>query len=183
MDSSLALRMTKEKELTQIGVIVAAHGIRGQVKIKHFLDNPKSILSTADVVSHDGKRQFKLKINSVSQDILIATIDGVTDRNTAELLKRTELFIAKSALPETKGDSWYYNDLIGLEARLKNGQAYGEVVAVQNFGAGDIVEVKKPNGELEMFPFNEQFVGDVKADKGFLVVIPPEYTGGEKHDD
>jgi 16S rRNA processing protein RimM len=175
--------MKRLPELIQIGVIIAAHGVRGQVKIKYFLDDPKSVLSSTNVVSAGSKRQFNIKVNSVSEDILIATIEGISDRNAAELLKRTELFIDKSALPESDSGSWYYNDLVGLQARLENGQNYGEIVAVQNFGAGDIVEIKKLDGSLEMLPFNNNFVGDVETKQGFITVRPPQYLGGEKRDD
>lgn len=173
--------MARLSEFTQIGVIIAAHGIRGEVKIKHFLDNPKSILSSTAIYNADGSKHYKIKVQSVSSDILIAAIDGVTDRNAAEALKGTELYVATSALPAAPDGSVYYRDLIGLEARLESGVKYGEIVTVQNFGAGDIIEIKKLDGSLEMLPFNNNFVGDVDTKKGFAVIFPPAYVEVDKN--
>ena len=145
--------MTRQADLISIGIITGAHGVRGQVKIKHFLDNPKSILSNAAVYGADGKKQYTLTLHSATDQMLIASIQGISDRNQAELLRKTELFIRKEALPEIKGDGWYYNDLIGLDARLKNGSVYGQVIGVYNFGAGDIIELKKIDDSEEMLPF------------------------------
>jgi 16S rRNA processing protein RimM len=167
-------------DLVLIAVIVSPHGVRGQVKIKHYLDNPKSILSKSDIFTKDQKKRYKLSLHSISEDILIASIAGITDREAAEQLRNTELYIPRDALPTAPNNSWYYSDLIGLSAQLMDGNIYGEIHAVHNFGAGDILEIKRTSGEMEMLPFNENFIGTVDVACGFVIVIPPQYIGGEQ---
>jgi 16S rRNA processing protein RimM len=104
----------------------------------------------------------------------------VNDRNEAEKLKGTILCAPESDLPEKPEDTWYYRELIGLDAMLGNGQKYGKIIAVHNFGAGDIIDIEKIDGSTEMLPFNEVFVGDVDMEKGTVIVFPPEYVEAQK---
>jgi 16S rRNA processing protein RimM len=166
-DPSHSLAMTK------IAVITSSHGVRGQVKIHSFLDDPLDVLSHTPLTDLSGKREFKLKKHGVKESLLIVSIDGVDDRNAADLLRGTELFALMKDIP-------LKNKLTGMEARLIDSNVYGRVIGVFNFGAGDIIEIEFEDGKTEMIPLTEQFVGDINEEEGSLVVYPPEYLEGEK---
>jgi len=154
------------KKIVKIGVINSAHGVRGQVKIFPFTDD---FFSHSPITDATGKRIFKLTRQGVKDKQLIASIDGITDRNEAELLKGVELFA-----PASDETSQY--SLIGLEARLTDGNVYGRVTGVHNFGAGDILDLELDNQKTEMLPLRDEFVGGIHVDEGYLVVFPPDYV-------
>ena len=153
-------------------MITSAHGVRGQVKIHSFIDDPESLL-TATLTDASGRKPFKLTKYGIKDALLIVSIEGVHDRNEAELLKGTELFAP--ATPENSG-----NPLEGMEARLLDGNVYGRVIGIYNFGAGDILDIELGNGKSEMIPLNDDFVGGVHIEEGYLVVFPPEYVESGK---
>ena len=160
-----------------VGVILAAHGVRGDVKIRSLTSEPEDIFSYP-LSDKTGRKTFKITRRGGNAQAYIASIEGLKDRNEAELLRNTELYTEASLLPK-KSNEYYYTDLKGLEARLQNGKAYGRVVNVYNFGAGDIVEIERKDGELEMLPFRDPFVGEVDTARGYMIVTPPEYVEGE----
>lgn len=155
----------------RIGVITAAHGIRGQVKIRSFAEPPDSI-TQYKLTDESGKRSFIVKLHGGAAPLFIASIEGIGDRNAAELLKGTTLHAPLDALP---GQAQQRHRLIGLAARRENGQDYGTIIAVHNFGAGDIIEIELPGGQTEMLPLNENFVEKIDTRAGYVVVHPPEY--------
>jgi len=156
-----------------VAVITSAHGVRGQVKIHPFIENPEALFS-APITDATGNRPFKLTRHGIKGTSIIASIEGITDRNQAELLKGTELF-APAAIAASEKDK-----LTGLEARLLNGNVYGRVIGLYNFGAGDILDIEMEGGKSEMLPFTDNFVGGVHAEEGYLVVFPPEYVETDK---
>jgi 16S rRNA processing protein RimM len=158
--------------LVKIAVISAAHGIRGQVKIRSFSNPPEAVFTYGTLTDAQGQRTFALTQTGVSQDIFIASIFGVSDRNASEKLKGIELYAPSNVVPKSLSDR-----ILGLEAKLADGSVYGKVSDVYNFGAGDIVEIIKNNGQSEMLPLNKNFV-EIR-DK-YVVVHPPEYVEGEK---
>ena len=109
------------------------------------------------------------------QGVVIARLEGVADRNAAEALNGTALYIMREKLPPPEDeDDFYHSDLIGLEARLDDGHVLGEVVAVPNYGAGDILEVKDPrSGDTYLYPFTRAVVPQVRIADGYLVIAPP----------
>ncbi|MDE3059672.1 MAG: 16S rRNA processing protein RimM [Pseudomonadota bacterium] len=161
--------------LIKIGIIVAPHGIRGEVKLRSLADPPEAIFSCGELSDAGKKRRFRLAHKGISGQVFIAAIEGITERNAAELLKGTELFAAAARLPERKPNQWYYRELTGIEARLADGKPYGKITQVYNFGAGDIVEIELESGKMEMLPFKAPFVGEVRAEEGYVVVFPPDY--------
>jgi len=173
--------MAESSKRIQVGVITAAHGVRGQVKLKSFTQNPKDLLSFTPLTDASGNRSFKLASQGVQgQDTLIVTVEGIADRNAAELLKNTPLFAPAEQLPEAEDGAWYYGELVDMQARTEDGKAYGMVTAVNNYGAGDIIEIKRVDGTLEMLPFSPAFVGDVVVQERYLVVFPPDYIEGDE---
>lgn len=156
--------------LIQVGVITAAHGVRGQVKIRSLTDNPEDLFSCGALSDAAGNQLFRVEKHAGSAPNFIVTFKGISDRNAAELLKGTTLFARAGSLPEKEQ---MHHAIIGLEAKLPDGKAYGRVAGVYNFGAGDIVEFELTNGKTEMLPLNENFL-DIMTD--YIIVFPPDYV-------
>lgn len=164
------------ESLIKVAVITGAHGIRGEIKLRSFLENPESAADISPLLDASGKPLFSLTITGKSKDGFIAKASGITDRNAAELLKGKELYAPASALPALADGEIYHSQLIGLEAKLQNGEVYGKITGIYNFGAGDVVEIATANGS-EMLPFTAPWV-DVK--KEYVIITPPEYLESEK---
>ena len=154
-----------------VGVVIGAKGVRGEVRIKSFTAVPRDVASYGPLSSEDG-RVFPVKFAGVTKDAVILTLDGVTDRDAAEILKGTRLYVARSALPKPEDGRYYHSDLVGLEARLTSGEVRGKVTAVLNFGAGDLLEVARPGGDSELIPFSAAAIADVDLAGGVVTVTP-----------
>jgi 16S rRNA processing protein RimM len=161
-----------EGPLVCVGVIAAAHGIKGEVKVKSFTQDAESIAAYGPLWDEGGTREFALTLKGAHKGALIAAISGVTDRNEAEALKGTKLYVPRSALPEPEEGEFYYADLVGLRAELADGTLLGTVVAVHNFGAGDVIEVK--GAQTLDIPFTAAVVPVVDIEGGRIVIEPPE---------
>lgn len=158
-------------ERVLLGQISRAHGIRGEVIVRSYCAVPDDIAQYGPLSNADGTREFRLKIRGATQKGLIARIDGVDDRNAAEALRNTDLYVARDQLPEPDEDEVYHADVIGLTAMDRDGVAIGTVVTVQNFGAGDLLEVQLTGGKrTEFFPFDDVFVPEIDFDAGTLVI-------------
>lgn len=159
-----------------LGAITGAHGVRGEVRIHCFADDPRSLTAFGPLSDETGRRVFVIEGLRDANTGYIARIRGVTDRNAAEALRGTQLFIERAALPEPEDeDSYYLDDLLGLAARDPAGKELGTVSAVHDFGAGDVIEVQRPHGRRTfMVPFAEQFVPALDVDAGFIVIDAPE---------
>jgi len=156
-----------------IGVIAGPHGVRGLVRIKSFTENPKAVADYGAATDETGKVSYKLRIvGGASKGQVRVKLEGVDDRDAAEALKGTKLFVPRDVLPEPEEDEFYHADLIGLEARLPDGESLGRVRAVFDFGAGDMLEVEHPNKGVLMVPFTKAAVPRVELDGGWLQVEP-----------
>ncbi len=129
----------------KVGVIVGAHGIRGAIKIKSFTTKPWDINKYGRLYNSDQSTIFDIKITAIIKTNLLVRIKGVDDRTAADTMIGTKLYIKKENLPTTNENEYYYCDLVGMYVINQNGQAYGYVVSVQNFGAGDILEIQQIN--------------------------------------
>ena len=159
-------------DLVCLAKIVAAHGIRGEVKLKSFTSDVKDFASYGKLSNKDQTRFFEVKITGFAKELVRAKIKGVDTRNDAESLKGTELYISRDKLPALKNDTFYQTDLIGLKVLEKsNLKQIGEIVGIYNFGAGDILEIKLEGlKQTEMLPFNDEYVPTVDVEHGFVVV-------------
>lgn len=159
-------------KLLLLGAIIGAHGIKGEVKVKSFAAQPSDIAAYGPLSDAGEKRRFDLSVvgtADATRGILIARIAGVADRNAAEALKGTELYVARAKLPHlADSEEFYFADLIGLLAVDAAGKPYGRIVSVDNYGAGDLLLVA-PEGDADSFvvPFTKAFVPvvDLKAGK------------------
>lgn len=136
-----------------IGQIVNVQGLKGMVKIRAFLTNPMDIGRFGMLTDKDGQKVFDVKPQSRKSDFVFAFIKGITDRTMAEKLKGLYLYIERNQLPEDK-NGFYYCDLVGMTV-LENGQKFGVVENVQNYGAGDILEIKTMKGRTFSFDFSK----------------------------
>ncbi len=155
-----------------IGKIVAAHGIKGEVKVRSNNLNPLDLDRYGTVENADGSKKFSIKVVGLVSTNARVKIAGVTTRNDAEALIGTELYVPRSALPELDEEEFYLSDLIGLDVCLKTpDKKIGKVAAFQNFGAGDIIEIKL-NGqkETEMLPFTKAYVPTINVEDGYIIV-------------
>lgn len=158
-----------------MGVVEGAHGVQGLVKVRSFAEDPAAIASYGPLESGDGQR-FKARFKGMAKGNVLMILSGVTDRDQAQALRGTELFVPRSALPKLDGadDGFYYADLIGLEAKLADGNILGSVVNVADFGAGDLLEVRLPDAKRTVLvPFTKAVVPEVNMAQGFVVIDPP----------
>ena len=157
--------------IAQIG---AAHGVRGEVRLKAFTEDPLSVTRYGVLESEDGKQRFEIETVRPAKDMLVARLKGITDRGAAEALTNVRLYVAREKLPRTADDEFYYADLIGLAAITASGEPIGIVKAVHNFGAGDVLEIAPARGgSTMMLPFNETTVPTVDIAGRKIVVEPP----------
>ncbi len=157
-----------------MGVITGAHGVRGEVRVKSFTAEPAAIAAYGPLEDERGTRRLALELTGTVRGMLIARIPGIADRNAAERLKGTRLYLQRSALPAPGADEFYHADLIGLAATLRDGTVLGSVRAVHDYGAGDSLEIEKPDGATLLVPFTETAVPMVDIAAGRLVIDPPE---------
>ena len=157
--------------IAQIG---AAHGVRGEVRLKAFTEDPMSVARYGALETEDGARRFEIEAVRPAKDMLVARLKGVADRNAAEALKNLRLYVARAKLPKPADDEFYHADLIGLAATTADGAAFGTVKAVHNFGAGDLLEIEPASGGTSvMLPFTETSVPTVDIAGRKLIVAPP----------
>jgi 16S rRNA processing protein RimM len=157
--------------VAQIG---GPHGIRGEVKLKSFTADPMAVGGYGPLESEDGSACFALEALRPSKDHLIARLRGVEDRSAAERLTNLKLFVPRARLPEPAAEEFYHADLIGLPAVTADGTRFGTVIAVHDFGAGDILELAPAaGGPTVMLPFTAAFVPSVDVAAGRIVVAPP----------
>lgn len=166
-----------------VGKFLGAHGVRGQVKVASFTEDPENLTAYGTLTDATGELVYNIKLQGWNNTHFIANVDGVADRTAAEKLKGKELFAARAKLPKPKSGQYYYSDLIGLKVVLEDGSTFGEVIDVKNFGAGDILEVKLTTGKKELYSFNPQTVPTVDMAKGQLVLCPPVWLDDNSKDE
>jgi len=161
-------------EKVRVARIGAAHGIRGEVKLWSFTEDPMAVAGYGPLQTADGARRFEIEAARPAKDFLVARIAGIGDRNAAEKLRNTDLFVPRDRLPPiADSDTFYHADLVGLPAVNEHGAVLGIVVAIHNFGAGDIIEIDPGGGEPLLLPFTETTVPTIDLKAGRIVVVPP----------
>ncbi|WP_409561553.1 ribosome maturation factor RimM [Hyphomicrobium sp. MC8b] len=166
-----------------VGEITGAHGIRGDVLVRSYTETPDAIAAYGPLTDASGKKSYSLRVVRVTSKGIVARVAGVEDRNGAEPLRGTKLYIERSKLPETGETEFYHADLIGLRAVAADGSALGKIVSVQNFGAGDLLELKPLEGETEFIPFEDRWVPSVDLDAGMLIINRPAVTVDDDSDE
>jgi 16S rRNA processing protein RimM len=154
--------------------IGAAHGLRGEVRLNSFTADPMAVTRYGVLSNADGTRTFEIESCRAAKGVLIARFKGLTDRTAAEALCNIDLYVPRDRLPPPAADEFYHADLIGLCAVTADGDVVGTVVAVHDFGAGDLIEIAPAGGgPTLLLPFNDTVVPEIDIAGGRLVVVPP----------
>jgi 16S rRNA processing protein RimM len=164
----------EDSERLLLGEIGAAQGLKGEVRIRSYTQDPAAIARYGALDDGKGGR-IEIESVRVTPKVLIARIKDVATREQAEALVHTKLYIERTRLPEREEDEWYHIDLIGLAAIGPDGEPIGTVVGVHNFGAGDLIEIKPiSGGATALLPFTRDTVPEVEVEGGRLTLVPPE---------
>jgi 16S rRNA processing protein RimM len=166
-----------------IARIGAAHGVRGAVKLWTFTEDPLAVMQYGALATKDGARSFEVANAREAKGHLVATLKGIATREDAERLNGIELYVAREKLPATDDDEYYHADLIGLAAVDATDQPLGRVIAIHNFGAGDIIEIAPPHGATMLLPFTNAVVPSVDLAAGRVVIELPAEIDGDTPED
>ena len=161
-------------QLLLVAQIGAAHGVRGEVRITTFTADPMAIGAYKTLVLADGSPGPTLLSVRPAKGAVVARVKGSDDRNGAELLRGMKLFIARTDLPPADEDEFYLADLIGLAVETEAGEALGTIKAVQDFGAGDLLEIQPSHGQSWWLPFTREAVPEVRLAERKVIAAPPE---------
>ena len=158
-----------------LGQIGAAHGVRGEVWLRSFTSDPAAIADYGPLETEDG-RVLEIETLRPAKDHFVVRLAGIRDRDAASALTNAKLYVPRERLPQTESaDEFYHADLIGLAAVDQTGRTLGTVVAIHNFGAGDLIEIKPAEGnKTQMLPFDAATVPVIDIAAGRLVVVEPE---------
>jgi 16S rRNA processing protein RimM len=164
-----------------VGQIGAPHGVRGEVRLRSFTAEPDAIVTYGPLETEDG-RTLEIESMRPAKNHFVAVLAGIRDRDAAEGLANVKLYVPRERLPElVESDEFYHADLIGLAVVNKAGEQLGTVLAIHNFGAGDLIEVRlSASGKTELIAFNERNVPTVDIAAGRIVIEPSPLTGEEK---
>jgi 16S rRNA processing protein RimM len=164
------MKMSKLKNPVQMAVVGAPHGIKGELRVKTFTADPLALGDYGPLFAKDG-RSFEITDIRPANTVVVVRFKQVKDRNAAEALTGTELFVDRSALPDQGDDSEFYHaDLVGLAVRDETGAEIGKVAAVQNFGGGDILELTLSGRRGMLIPFTQAAVPVIDIAGGFIGV-------------
>ena len=171
-----------------LAVVLGAHGLKGEVRVKTFTATPEQLSAYGPLHAKDG-RSFTVKllrpgVGLAKASEAVVGFAEVRDRNAAEALKSTELYVARAALPEADGDEFYHADLIGLDADDSEGRRIGKVLSVQNYGAGDVLVLVAATGEEIWLAFTRENVPEIDVPNGRIIVaVPDEIVAGPEGGD
>lgn len=152
-----------------LAAVAGAHGVKGEVRLKLFSDSAASLARHETV--YVGGAQRRLLFARDGGKTPVARFEGVADRSAAEALRGVLVEVDRSALPPLEDGEYYYSDLVGLACVDREGQSLGTVVAVENFGAGDLLEVELPKGKRSLIPYREG-IADLENGR---IVLDPEF--------
>ena len=168
-----------------MGRIGAAHGIKGEVRIQSFTEEPLALKDYGPLGTNKPGLVIEIETARATTNVLVARLKGITSRTAAEKLNGVELYVERDKLPAPDDDDFYHADLIGLDARIGDGTVLGKVTAIPNFGAGDLIEVRdERSGDTFLYPFTKAVVPSIHLAEGYLVIeAPTEADPGEEEPD
>jgi len=163
-------------ELILVGRVAGAFGIRGEVRITAYTAEPLALLDYRTLTREDGSPGLTLGSGRAAKGGIVARAAEVETREQAEALRGLRLYIPRDILPEPEEDEFYVTDLIGLSVETAAGEPLGRVKSVQDFGAGDLLEIQPPEGASWYLPFTREAVPEVRLAEGKVVAVRPEET-------
>lgn len=167
-----------------VGAITGAFGVRGEVRVKSFCGEAADIASYGPLTTEAGDRSFEITLTRPVKSGFAAKLSGVPHKEAADALRGTRLYAPRDALPPLQEDEYYHADLLGLDVLDTGGVTLGRIAAVQNHGAGDIIEVRGPalNGSV-LVPFTLAIVPTVDlANRRVIVDAPPGLFSDDDED-
>ena len=176
---------TPDKSRVCLGIVSAPQGLQGAVRIRSYTAQQEDIASYGPLSDEAGEREFTLRILRSTKRGLVAELSGINDRTAAEGIKGLELYVSRDALPEPDEEEFYYSDLIGLDVEDEDGKVIGQVKMMDNYGAGDVMEVALSDGEVLMLPFTKDVVTVIDVAGGKVRINRPEEieVGAENADE
>ena len=157
-----------------LAAVIGAQGLKGEVKARLFTASPDALPRYGVLHTRDGRRLKVTAFRPTKPGEAVIAFEGVRDRNAAEALKGAELLVDRAALPQTEEDEFYHADLIGLEARDAEGRILGKVSALYNYGASDVIQLTRPDGNDVLLAFSRETVPVLNIAAGYIVVAVPE---------
>ena len=164
-----------------LAAVIGAQGLKGAVKVKLFTETPEALTTYGPLHDARGKPFEVIACRSGKPGEAVISFAGIADRNAAEALKGVELFVPRAKLPDTGHEEFYHADLIGLEAQDSEGRVLGKVSAIHNYGAGDVIEIARPDGDNILLAFTRETVPTIDITGGRIVVAVPEDDEGNDH--
>jgi 16S rRNA processing protein RimM len=164
-----------------LAAVIGPQGLKGAVKVKIFTASPENLLRYGALHDARGRRFDVTDFRPGKPGEAVLSFQGIESREAAEALKGTGLFIGRDLLPETEAEEFYHADLIGLEAQDGEGRILGRIAQVHNFGAGDVIEITRPDGDNVLLAFTRQTVPVIDIPGGRVVVAVPEDDEGNDH--
>ena len=164
-----------------LAAVMGAQGLKGEVKVKTFTDQPDGLSRYGVLHTRDGRNFTITAFRPSKPGEAVIAFAEVRDRTAAEGLRGTELYVAREALPPADDDEFYHADLIGLEARDSEGRMLGKVAAIHNFGASDVIELVRADGDQVHLAFTRETVPHIHIADGYIVVAVPEDDEDNDH--
>jgi 16S rRNA processing protein RimM len=157
-----------------LAAVIGASGLKGAVKAKIFTASPEALMRYGALKDKNGKEFSITACRPGKTGEAVISFSGIATREAAEALKGTELFIPREALPRESEEEFYHADLVGLEAHDGEGRVLGRIAAIHNYGAGDIVEIARPDGDSVLLAFTRETVPTIDIPGGRVIVAVPE---------
>ncbi len=157
-----------------VGIAGAPHGVKGELRFKPLTDEPLAVKTYGPLETEDGRRRFAVLAARLQGDMVVLKLDGVADRDAAAALTHAKLYVPRERLPAPLGGEFYVSDLIGLSVEDESGALIGEVLSIQNYGAGDLIEIGRERQDSALVPFTEAFVPKVDIPAGRIIIAPPD---------
>jgi 16S rRNA processing protein RimM len=163
-----------------LAAILGVHGLKGEVRLKTFTAAPETLGAYGPLHAKDGRTFTLAALRAGKDGEAVAAFDEIADRDAAEKLKGVELFVARTALPETRTGEFYHADLVGLAAEDTQGRRIGRIAAVHNYGASDVLVIARDDGDEVLIAFTRENVPEIDAKSGRLIIaVPEEVEAGE----
>jgi 16S rRNA processing protein RimM len=171
--------LTDPARLVALGVFGAPQGVHGELRIKSYTEVPKAITNYGPLT--DGRaRTFVFEAaRALKDDMLVVRIAGIATREAAAALNGVELFARREQFPPPNADEFYYDDLIGLVAVTREHRKLGRIAALSNYGAGDILEIAREDGDTMLLPFTKAVAVEIDFSRGAIVIEPPREVAVE----
>jgi len=170
-------------EWVALAAFAQPHGVSGRIKVKSFTD-PEDAFAENEALYDTAGKAYKLKITGHTQGMAIVEVEGITDRNAADLLRGKKIGIARAAMPVLKNpDQYYTDDLIGMLVFAEDGTAFGTVKSVANYGASDILEIARPGGANELYAFTHAIFPTIDTAARRITIVPPVILNAKLDDD